>query len=151
MVRRAEGEAESVKISAEANLISKQKEANGIQAIMEAQAAGVNQLIESMGGNSENFLNYLMVDRDIYTKLADSRAKALVGLNPEIKTFNMNGSGGGGSGGSFSSVSEIMEMLPPLASVIGDYFKDGTSKGKIAKQFKSLEKSNSSRKNVPEE
>jgi flotillin len=114
--KKAEGEANSQKIladasfytvqkEAEAKLFSKQKEADalmymkvkeaqGIEAVYSAQAEGFKKLIESFGGNPQALISYTMMDKGIYEKLAESNAKAIQGLNPKITVWTHDASKG---------------------------------------------------------
>lgn len=103
--KKAEGEANSTKIkadallyaeqkNAEAKLYSKQKEAEGINAVYSAQAEGFKKLIDSFGGNPQALISYTMMDKGIYEKLAESNAKAIQGLNPKITVWTHDASKG---------------------------------------------------------
>jgi flotillin len=114
--KKAEGEANSKKIladasfytvqkEAEAKLFSKQKEAEaliymklkeaeGIGAVYNAQADGFKKLIESFGGNPQALISYTMMDKGIFEKLAESNAKAIQGLNPKITVWTNDASKG---------------------------------------------------------
>ncbi len=103
--KRAEGEANSKRIladallyseqkSAEAKLYAKQKEAEGINAVYLAQAEGFKKLVESFGGNPQALISYTMMDKGVYEKLAESNAKAIQGLNPKITVWTNDASKG---------------------------------------------------------
>lgn len=117
--RRAEADAQRVTISAEAALLAASKEADGIQAILTGKANGYREVSSSTGLGSEDFLNYLMIENGVLQKLAAERANALQNLKPEIKNFNITK----GNTEADNSITNIMEMIPPIASVFGDYMK----------------------------
>lgn len=103
--KKAEGEANSTKIkadaqlyyeqkNAEAKLYAKQKEADGINAVYSAQAEGFKKLVDSFGGNPQALISYTMMDKGIFEKLAESNAKAIQGLNPKITVWTHDASKG---------------------------------------------------------
>ncbi|CAG8590345.1 1941_t:CDS:2 [Acaulospora colombiana] len=97
---------------AEAVLYKKQKEAEGILALYNAQAEGIRNLMQSFGGDSNAALQYIMIDRGIYTQLAKENAAAIQNLNPKITVWNT----GGGHGE--NPIANIYQSLPPLLSTI---------------------------------
>jgi len=113
----AEGVSSAVRIKAEAQLFAKQKEADGILALYHAQAAGIQRLVESFGGNSNTLIQYLMMDRGLYETLSNANAKAIQGLNPKITIWNTSSE----PGGSYSkSISDVLKSIPPLMTTIHD-------------------------------
>lgn len=103
--KKAEGEANSTKIkadallyseqkNAEAKLYAKQKEAEGINAVYSAQAEGFKKLVDSFGGNPQALISYKMMDNGIFEKLAESNARAIQGLNPKITVWTHDASKG---------------------------------------------------------
>lgn len=103
--KRAEGEANSKRIladallyseqkNAEAILYAKQKEAEGINAVYSAKAEGFKKLVDSFGGNPQALISYTMMDKGVYEKLAESNAKAIQGLNPKITVWTHDASKG---------------------------------------------------------
>ena len=68
---------------AEAALIAKKKEAEGIQEI----AAAYGTLAEVMGGPA-GLMQYLMIQSNTYEKLANANARAINGLQPKITVWN---------------------------------------------------------------
>ena len=98
MIQRAEGEAETVKLNAEAALYSKMKEAEGVQAMGEAQARAQGALVEAMGGGE------YVVQLEFAKKLSDS--------------FQVWGIPTGDSSNSVMDISGIFgNMFPKSASV----------------------------------
>ena len=104
----AEGEANATRIQAEADLFAKQQEAAGILAIRQAEAEGLQRLVESAGG-VEGLNSYLLVDRNTLPELAQKQADALTGMNPNISVWNT------GNVGENSN----------LSGVVTDLFKTG--------------------------
>lgn len=92
--KEAEGKLFSQQKEAEAMVYSKLKEAEGVKALYAAQAEGIKQLVESFGGNPQALISYTMMDKGIYEKLADSNAKAIQGLNPKITVWTQDAAKG---------------------------------------------------------
>ena len=86
-IKEAEGRAQSQKLLAEAQLYSKQKEAEGVLAMYQAQAEGLQKVVNSFGGDARALLSYTMLEKGVYEKLADANAKAIQGLNPKITVW----------------------------------------------------------------
>ncbi|CAG8449092.1 16594_t:CDS:2 [Acaulospora morrowiae] len=98
---------------AEAALYIKQKEAEGQLALYNAQAEGIRNLMQSFGGNANAALQYIMIDRGVYTQLAKENATAVQNLNPKITVWNTGGQ-------NENPVANIFQSLPPLLSTIQD-------------------------------
>lgn len=113
----AEGLAEKIKTEAEANLHAKKLEAQGIQAVYEAEANGVQRLMSSFGNDSSSALSYLMIDKGVYSKLAEQNAKAIQGLAPKISVWN---TGNSSNTDPLSTVRNIFQVLPPMLDTIKD-------------------------------
>jgi len=101
---------------ADAALYAKMKEAEGIQAVYEAQAEGLKKIVATFEGDNRALLNYLMIEKELYPKLADASARAIQGLNPKITIWN-TGSDGDASN-SFNSISNIAKSIPPIIQTI---------------------------------
>lgn len=108
-----EKDAEAVKLKAEADLIAKQKEAEGLSALYEAQSQGINKLITSFNGDSKSLITYMMLEKDQFTKLAESSAKAIQGLNPKITIWNT-----GSADNTFDGISKLGKSLVPMLDTI---------------------------------
>jgi len=116
-IKAAEGAAAAVRIRAEADLFARQQEAVGIQSIYEAQASGVKNVMESLGGDSNSFLNYEMVNRGLFQQLATINAGAIHGLAPKITVWTT----GDSKESSYTKViRDIAQCVPPLTSTIAD-------------------------------
>jgi len=99
---------------AEAALYQKQKEAEGLLAIYNAQAEGIKKIMAAFGGDQYAALQYMMIERNIYTQLAKENAAAIQGLSPKITVWNT----GADSGKDNNPVADIFKSLPPLLSTI---------------------------------
>ena len=115
---KAEGEATALRVQSEAQLFAKQKEAEGILAIYNAQSDGVEQLISSFGGNREALIQYIMLDKGMYEKLAHANAVAIKDMAPKINIWSTGSDSGSENYG--KPIADILKMLPPLMSTIND-------------------------------
>lgn len=122
--KNAEGKARAIEIEAQARanalemeatalLFAKEKEATGALAMYNSQAEGMRNMVSSFGGNTDAFIKYTMLDKDVYEKLARANADAVRGLNPKITTWNTGNS-------TSNPIADIMKNLPPLVSTIYD-------------------------------
>lgn len=120
-VARAEGEAKAIRLKAEANLFAKQQEATGILALRQAEADGLQRLIESSGGNVDHLNKYLLVRDNILPQLAEKQAEALRGLNPKLMVWNTSGTHNNNS-----SLSQTMTDLFKTGMPLFDGIKQQT-------------------------
>jgi flotillin len=123
---------------AEANLVRQQKEAAGLSAMANAYA----DLAHAFGGPA-GLMQYMMIEKGVYTQLAKANADAVRGLNPKMTIWNTGaqagseGSSGEGTGmGGVDSIRNMVcrnssgissyanclqyQMLPPLMSTINE-------------------------------
>lgn len=103
-------EAEAVKINAEATFYAKLKESEGIKTVYMAQAEGMHELLNSFNGDKQALIQYLMLDNQLYEKLADSNARAVQGLKPNITMFST-----GTPSQSENPVNDLIKMGMPIA------------------------------------
>lgn len=109
---------ESIKIEADAMFYKKQKEAEGIKVLYEAEAKGLEELKKMFGNDNEALLKYIMIKEGQLTKLAEINSNAIKGLNPKITIWNT--SNGENVNGFTDTISNIMKSVPPLFSTIED-------------------------------
>jgi flotillin len=84
-------------------------------------------LAQAFGGPA-GLIQFLMIEKGVYTNLAKANADAIRGLNPKMTIWNTGaqaGSKGGqdaeGNGmGGMDSIRNIYQMLPPLMSTINE-------------------------------
>lgn len=67
--------------------------------------------------NPEDVLRYLMIDKNIYEKLAQQSANAIQGLNPTITQHNWVTDGNAGGPGQ-DPIADLMKRIPPLIDTI---------------------------------
>jgi flotillin len=108
-------EAEAKKQSADADLYTAQRKAEGVRAEFEAQAEGLEKLM-SASPDPNTIIQYLMIDRNVLPALAAENAKAIQGLQPKITSWVTSGS----SGADVNPIASLMKSLPPLVSTIYD-------------------------------
>ncbi|CZR52176.1 related to nodulin [Phialocephala subalpina] len=122
---RVEAEAKYIAASkeAEADLVRQQKAAAGLSAMAGAYA----DLSRAFGGPS-GLIQYLMIEKGVYTDLAKANADAVRGLNPKMTIWNTGAEASGASAqggeangmGGMSSIRNMYQMLPPLMSTINE-------------------------------
>lgn len=114
-VAKATANAEAANKEADAVLYRKRKEAEGTLALFKAQADGVQLLMESFQQNPNALLQYLMIERDLYQKLANANAQAVQGMEPKITVWNTES---GGTAGYSKTIADVFKTLPPLLTTI---------------------------------
>ncbi|KAG5769346.1 hypothetical protein H9Q69_001506 [Fusarium xylarioides] len=101
---------------AEAELVSKLREAEGISAMADAYG----KLSQAFGGPA-GLLQYMMIEKGTYVELAKANATAIRGLEPKISVWNTGSQGGAGQGGDATeTMRNVYQMLPPLMSTINE-------------------------------
>ncbi|KAM0744258.1 hypothetical protein ACQRIT_001572 [Beauveria bassiana] len=102
---------------AEADNISKLKEAEGVAAMADAYA----KMATALGGPA-GLLQYLMIEKGTYVELARANAEAIRGLEPKISVWNTGSAAGGSNGANDSAeaMRNIYQMLPPLMTTINE-------------------------------
>jgi len=119
MTKEAEGRLIQMIKDAEGSLCLTTKEADGIKLTYEAQSEGVTKLLNSFDNDQQKFMQYLMVDKDLYTKLAKSNADAIQGLNPKITVWN-TGNDSSKNNMYTDTIRNVVQMIPPLFNTIHD-------------------------------
>lgn len=107
-------EAEAQERLADAALYAKNREAEGIQSIMEAKAEGVNKLLKSCGDNPDLARFYMGVDSNLWHKVAEESARAVQGMEPTITHWNT----GNDTGSTGNALVRIAQDCIPLYSEI---------------------------------
>ncbi|CAJ0755666.1 11637_t:CDS:1, partial [Entrophospora sp. SA101] len=102
---------------AEAALYQKQKEAEGVLSLYNAQAEGIKNLMLAFNGDTQAAVQYIMIERGVFQQLAKENASAIQGLNPKITVWN---TGGESAQSSNNPINSIFQSLPPLLSTIQD-------------------------------
>ena len=121
MLKKAEASATAIKIKAEADFYAKNKEADGLRVILEAQAKGLGEIYEVSKTNPQMASFYLALDKGVFdrdglfTVLADKQAQAIREMNPKINIWNT----GNSPSDSFTNViSGLGKAIPPVLDAI---------------------------------
>ena len=93
---------------AEAAYLAQNKESEGLMEMAKAYGA----LATVMGGPA-SLMNYLMLQNNVYEKLAVQNAKAINGLQPKINVWNTGNQEGVDSA---APIRNLFQSLPPLLS-----------------------------------
>ncbi|PMD27715.1 putative Flotillin-like protein 1 [Hyaloscypha hepaticicola] len=130
--KAADAHAYKVRIEAEARYLAAAKDAEALLVRQQKEAAGMTAMAGAYADLSRAFggpaglIQYLMIEKGVYTQLAKANADAVRGLNPKMTIWNTgaqagseNGSAEGGMGG-VSSIRNMYQMLPPLMSTINE-------------------------------
>ena len=110
-----------MRTEAEAQLLAQQKAAAGFSAL----AAGYADLSRAFGGPA-GLLQYMMIEKGLYTELAKANAEAIRGLNPKMTIWNTgsqagsSGDGAGHNNGGLDSIRNLYQTLPPLMQTINE-------------------------------
>lgn len=87
-IEQARGQAESIKLIANANLYKQEQEAKGLEANLLAHAKGLETLLTSAQNNADFAKFYLGVEKNLFQDIAKQQAIALQNLNPKISIWN---------------------------------------------------------------
>jgi flotillin len=87
---------------AEAEFIRQQKAAAG----MSAMAGAYADMAQALGGPA-GLLQWLMIEKGVYTNLAQANADAVRGMNPKMTIWNTGSQAGGGPAGEGSAMGGI--------------------------------------------
>lgn len=112
---KADAELYSEQKKAEATLYSEQKRADGILSVYEAQSSGVEKLIVVFGNDKNALYQYMMIDKDVYEKLAHANAIAIKDLKPKIVQWNTTS-----SDKNVNAIADVFKMMPVVIDTIND-------------------------------
>ncbi|KAL0486067.1 flotillin-like protein [Acrasis kona] len=106
--------------SADADLYSKQKEAEGILLVANAQKRALEEY-SKVFKTDEALLNYLMVDKGLYSELATINSNAIKGLSPKISVWNTGSTNGNETAAGtdpYAAMRNIFQAIPPLMTTV---------------------------------
>ena len=106
--RVASGEADAV-------LARYRAEAEGVQAVLEAKAAGYSNLVASAGGDAKAAATLLMVEK--IEEIVARQVEAISNLKIDKITVWDSAGGGSGEGSTANFVSSLIHSLPPVHDV----------------------------------
>lgn len=109
-------QAEAKKRMADADVYAEQKRAEGLSAVYQAEANGVQQILQACEGNAALYQFKLAVSSNLYPQLAAENAKAIHGLQPKINIWNTGN--GGAEHNTYKSIQDIVRMIPPMMDVL---------------------------------
>ena len=95
--------------------LTKQAESESIKLLYEVESEGLKKIKENFD-SEDGLLKYLMIKDNLFTKLANSNAESIKGLNPKITIWNT----GDNKNGFTDNISNILKTVPPLFSTIED-------------------------------
>jgi len=103
--------------NADAVLYQKQKEAEGILILADAQKKALEEYYKVFT-DPDVLLNYLMIEKGLFTQMAEINSQAIQGLNPNITVWNTGGSGSSDGTDPMASMRNIFQALPPLVTTV---------------------------------
>jgi len=109
----AQAEAEAIKVIAEANLIKELKRAQGVQANLDAEAKGNENLIGAFGGDNETFIKDSLIKNDQLIGVTEASAKAIKDAFGPITVWDT------GSGGTVDLMKNIVAGATQLKNQTG--------------------------------
>lgn len=131
--KAADAHAYAVKIEAEARYLAAAKDAEALLFKQQKEAAGISAMAGAYSDLSQAFggpaglIQYLMIEKGVFTDLAKANAEVVRGLNPKMTIWNTGAQAGseqggaeGGSMGGIESIRNMYQMLPPLMSTINE-------------------------------
>lgn len=117
---KAEAESKAIEMTAGAQFYAKSKEADGIRAVLEASAQGLEKIYEVSQTNPELANFYLALEKGIFNSdglfsvMADKQAKAINGLNPKINIWTTGNQENTLPG----VITDLVKTLPPIIDVV---------------------------------
>ncbi|KAK3013262.1 hypothetical protein RJ639_009583 [Escallonia herrerae] len=102
---------------------TKQREAEGLLALAQAQGAYLRTLLDAVGGNYAALRDYMMINSGMFQEIARINGEAVRGLEPKISIWSSGSAGeavegSGGGGNAMKEVAGIYKMLPPLFKTV---------------------------------
>ena len=92
------------------------QKAEGMRAMMAAQADGMQRMLEVAPADLVKF--YLALENGLFVSLADKTADAVRGMQPKINVWN-TGAGGEGGADAMAPLRNIFTSLPPMLDALG--------------------------------
>lgn len=125
---KATVDAEALERLADAHLYQKRKEADGVLALYQAQAEGLDRIVSACN-DSDLAQFYLALNANLYPELAEKSAKAVQNLKPKVHIWNTgNGNQNNDIAGPFTRmIQSFAPMLDGLSGNIRSPFKYNTS------------------------
>jgi flotillin len=106
-------EAEAQKLQADAAFYSQKQKAAGMLEIANAYGSMANVL-----GGPQGLMQWMMLEKGTYERLAHENAQAIAGLQPKINVWNTGANTDGAD--SMAPIRNLFQALPPLLGTIQD-------------------------------
>jgi len=120
VLSKTQAEADKQRMLAEADLFTKQQEAFATLAKLNAEAEGMKQLVDAIGG-SQNLIPYLMSkDPNTVIRLAQAQAEAVKGMEPKVTISNWS------RDGNEASLAKTMADITQVGSQLAKTLKEHT-------------------------
>jgi len=114
---KAKLEAQASNAAADALQYHAEREAAAILVKATAAANGIKYYLEQ--GLSEEMIKfYMSLEAGLFVDIANTSAKAIQGLNPQIHTWTTGGSGDGSSNDPFATIRNLAMSIPPVYDAI---------------------------------
>ncbi|KAI8910900.1 hypothetical protein EDD86DRAFT_189264 [Gorgonomyces haynaldii] len=84
----SEASSYQVRTEAEAKLYTEQQKVKSIKAQFDAQSDGIQRLDDALQGDNKAILRYIMLEKNVYPKLAQNNAQAIQGLDPQLVVWS---------------------------------------------------------------
>jgi len=114
-IKEAEGSAIAKRTQADAHLYNELKRAEGLKAVLEAQAEGVARLVEASKGDTKFAQFYLANNSGLLVEFSKNNALAIQGLKPNITVWN---TGAGGDSDAFKTIRDIGTAVPMVTDIL---------------------------------
>jgi len=118
LLSKAKAQSEAIKLMADAELYKQTKEAEGLKAKLESESSGIQQKFKALNNDANAFIQYYMIEKEVYPKLAKENATAIQGLNPNLTIWSTGSTSGEASGDAMAPIRNLFQMFPPLLNTI---------------------------------
>jgi len=119
-------DAEITMILSNAELYKQQQIAEGIKAIYNAKAEGLQKVLLAVDGNQHTLNQFMMIETDQFQKLAHENATGLQNLKPTMTFLHANT---GGAAGENNPIGDLFRMAPLTLAYLGQQL--GLTKDKM--------------------
>ncbi|KAG7593788.1 hypothetical protein ISN45_Aa01g025750 [Arabidopsis thaliana x Arabidopsis arenosa] len=115
-----------MRAAADAAFYSKQRDAEGLVAMANAQGTYLRTLLDAVDNDYTAMRDFLMINNGVYQDIAKTNSVAIRDLQPKISVWNhggadqgMNGGGNGnGNGNAMNDIAGLYKMLPPILDTV---------------------------------
>lgn len=111
-----------MRAAADAAFYSKQRDAEGLVAMANAQGTYLRTLLDAVNNDYSAMRDFLMINNGVYQDIAKTNAVAIRDLQPKISVWNHGGAdqgmNGGGNGNAMKDIAGLYKMLPPVLDTV---------------------------------